>query len=92
VTYPCHMNTSYPNWLRAQLQLIDRPEPDLGDFDVFRHVLREAARQAAELGHQDAVRACQVRPGPIDPDTAREALTVCLSAVGPDRLKRRHRI
>ncbi len=86
------MNTSYSNWLRAQLDLIDCPEPDLGDFDVFRHVLQEAARQAAELGHQDAVRACQVRPGPIGSDTAREALTVCLSALGPDQRRRKHRI
>lgn len=76
------MNTTYRNWLRAQLDLLNHPEPDLEDFDTFRHVLTEASRQSAELGHLEAVRACQVRSGPISPAIAREALTACLQALG----------
>lgn len=73
----------YAKWLRSQLAEIDQleSEPITGTmFDDLRSVIDEAERRAATAGVADAVRACQIRRGPIGVGPARRVLSACLAA------------
>jgi excisionase family DNA binding protein len=73
----------YVKWLRLQIAEIDRleSEPITGTmFDDLRSVIHEAERRAATASVADAVRACQIRQGPIGVGLARQVLSACLAA------------
>jgi excisionase family DNA binding protein len=73
----------YARWLRAQLVEIDQLESEpitATMFDDLRSVIDEAERHAAKAGMADAVRACQIRQGPIGVGLARRVLSACLAA------------
>ena len=71
-------------WIKQQLRFIDEmesfPERDLQAYEDFRSIVAEASQRAAAAGIPAGVAACQIRPGPIAPNIAREVLAKCLEA------------
>jgi excisionase family DNA binding protein len=77
----------FARWLRQQLVSFDQLETDhrdpLGDCESIADVIAEAGRRAAVAGLPDAVKACQIRSGPVGTDLARRVLSACLRACQP---------
>ena len=76
---------TFKAWLRDQLTFVESvaadDDPQPADFDALRDLVREAQKRAASNGLPDAVAACAMRPGPITPSIAREALAACLATL-----------
>jgi excisionase family DNA binding protein len=79
--------STFAHWLRAELKSLDRLPPDPPEcvFDDIAATIREAGRRAALAGLPNAVKACQIRSGPVAPSLARRILAECLAATAtPD--------
>ncbi|RIK73292.1 MAG: hypothetical protein DCC68_25165 [Planctomycetota bacterium] len=75
----------FANWLKKQLNAIDRlenhPDPPECVFDDVAATIAEAGRRAAKAGVVKAVEACQIRPGPVAISLARKILAECLAVI-----------
>jgi excisionase family DNA binding protein len=81
-SYPSGMST-FAHWIKSELKAIDRLPADPPEcvFDDIATTIREAGRRAAVAGLPAAVKACQIRPGPVAPALARRILAECLAAI-----------
>ena len=75
---------NYSKWLRKQLAEVESFAPEAFDEQAgedLRLIVSEAERRAAMAGLPEAVAACKIRGGPIEPWIARKVLATCLAAI-----------
>jgi excisionase family DNA binding protein len=90
------LTTQFAKWLRSQLAPLDELEADprdtLESCNDLADVISEAGRRAAAAGLPDAVKACQIRSGPVGTDLARRVLSTCLAAYQATNQKARVKV
>jgi excisionase family DNA binding protein len=71
----------FSKWLRAEIQDLVHPEPELHTiFDDAATAVQEARRVAQSLGYPDLVPPCCES---VSPHSAREILSRCLAVIDP---------
>jgi excisionase family DNA binding protein len=87
---------NYKRWLKSQIEHVEwlaaHPEPAEQHFDELRKMIKEAEQRATDVGLPDAVKACQIRLGPVGFDVARQVLSACLAAYQATNQKARVKV
>lgn len=73
-------------WLKTQLAALDDVPDDVAG-DYLASIVAEAEQRAASAGLPAAVKACQIRSGPVGVELARRVLAACLAGCPDDPAK-----
>jgi excisionase family DNA binding protein len=77
--------TAFRRWLRAEIEELDDPWPDMQQYCEATDTIRQARRIAVGLGLPEVARICQVTFPVLAPPSAQGMLTRCLVSLPEEK-------